>query len=92
MSFNNRTTRIDYRIPMAVLLALLLQAATAVWWAATKDSDDRFHRHRIDRLEQDVQQTKEVDAQVLQRLARIEEHLNGEAAALERIERRMNGR
>ena len=78
---------IDRRVPLAIILALLLQAGTAVWWAATKDSDDRFHQQRIDRLEQVVTQTKEGQAEVTERLARIEERMNAEAELLQRIEK-----
>ena len=81
----------DRRVPLALAAALLLQAGTAVWWAATKDSDDRFHQQRIERLEAAMTQAKEGQAEVLERLARIEERVNAESASLDRIEKRLGG-
>ncbi len=80
---------IDRRVPLAIIVALLLQGATAVWWAATKDSDDRFHQQRIDRLEQMAATAKEGQAEVTERLARIEERMNAEASALDHIQRQL---
>lgn len=80
---------IDRRVPLAIVLALLLQAGGAVWWAATKDSDDRFHQQRIDRLEESAAQAKEAQAEVLQRLARIETRVDAEASVLDRIEKQL---
>lgn len=80
---------IDRRIPIAIVLALLLQGATAVWWAATKDSDDRFNQQRISGVEQMVTQEKEQQAEVTERLARIEERVTAEASVLDRIEKQL---
>lgn len=82
---------LDRRVPLAIIAALLLQAGGAVWWAATKDSDDRFHQQRIDRLETAMAQTREGQGEVLERLARIEERVNAESASLDRIEKRLGG-
>ncbi len=79
----------DRRIPLAIVGALLLQAGTGVWWAATKDSDDRFQQQHISELEQAMTQTKEAQSQVLERLARIEERMNGEKSVLDRIEKQL---
>jgi hypothetical protein len=78
---------LDRRIPLAICLALLMQGGTAVWWAACKDSDDRFQQQRIEHLEQASTETRDTETQVLERLARIEERINGEAAVLDRIEK-----
>lgn len=79
----------DRRVPLAIVAALLLQAGTAVWWAATKDSDDRSQQRRITGLEQEMSQTKEAQTQAVERLARIEERINAEMASLERIEKQV---
>jgi len=83
---------LDRRFPLVIVLALLLQAATAVWWAATKDSDDRFQQQRIGNLEQAVSQTKEGQILVLERLARIEERQNVQIYALDRISKQLGSR
>lgn len=80
---------IDRRVPLAIVAALLLQGATAVWWAATKDSDDRFQQQRIAGLEQAASQTRDSQSQVIERLARIEERTNAAMRALDRIEKQL---
>ncbi len=79
----------DRRIPLAICAALLMQGGTAVWWASAKESDDRFQQQRIEHLEQAASETRDIDTQMLERLARIEERVNGEATVLDRIERQM---
>ncbi|HEU0117834.1 MAG TPA: hypothetical protein VFR09_04300 [Alphaproteobacteria bacterium] len=79
----------DRRIPLALGLALFLQASGAVWWAATKDSDDRFQQQRITGLEQALAQTKDGQVQMIERLARIEERMNAEVFILDRIEKQL---
>jgi hypothetical protein len=79
----------DRRVPLALVAALLLQAGTAVWWAATKDSDDRFQQQRIASLEQEAARAQEAQTQTIERLARIEERVGEEMAVLDRIEKRL---
>jgi LPS O-antigen subunit length determinant protein (WzzB/FepE family) len=83
---------IDRRVPLAIILALSLQAGGVVWWAATKDTDDHFNQQRIDRLELAAVQSKEAQTEVLQRLARIEERVNAETSVLDRIEKHLGRR
>ena len=77
------------RIPLALVAALLLQAGTAVWWAAGVENSGRFQQQRIDRLEEATAQTKEGQGQVMVRLARIEERANAQLAVLDRIEKQL---
>jgi hypothetical protein len=77
------------KIPLAIIGALLLQASTAIWWAATKDSDDRFQQQRIDRVEQSMSRTQDAQTEIVERLARIEERVNAEASSLDRIEQHL---
>jgi hypothetical protein len=76
------------RIPLALAAALLLQAGTAVWWAASHDAEARFENERIAALEQAVERSNDSQTLVIDRLARIEERLNAEAETLARIEKR----
>ncbi len=76
---------INRRIPQAVVAALVLQAGTVVWWAATRDSDIHFQQQHIDQLEQTVSQTKDAQEKILERLAQIEERVNDELFLLERM-------
>ncbi len=78
---------LDRRVPLALVAAVFLQAATVVWWAATKDSDDHFQQQRITSLEKEVAQTKDGQSQMIERLARIEERVNAELFLLDRLEK-----
>lgn len=69
--------RIDKRIPVALIVALLIQAAAAVWWAASADA-------RLSVLEQKVV----TSAEDRERLARIEATVTGIDQRLVRMEDR----
>lgn len=68
------------RIPAAVLVAVLVQAATALLWAGAASA-------RIAVLENRV----EGQGSVAERLARLEEQTAATRQAVERIERRLEG-
>ena len=80
------------RIPLALAAALLLQAGTVVWWAATHDAEARFEDERIAALELAVNRGNDNQTLMIDRLARIEERLNAEAQTLARIEKRNGAR
>lgn len=80
---------IDRRVPLAVCFALFLQASTVIWWAASKDSDARFEEQRVTTLEKQMNETQGGQAQVLERLARIEERVNSGLFMLDRLEKRL---
>ncbi len=78
------------RVPLAVIVALLMNGATLVWWAAAKDRDGFFLEQRVSSLESGMARSMETQNQSLERLARIEERVNAQLAVLDRIERQMN--
>ncbi len=63
---------IERRVPLGFIAALLLQAATAVWWAAGKDAQDMSRDRRLGAIEQQQQHTQNYEVQVIERLARLE--------------------
>ena len=67
--------KIDRKIPVALLFALVLQSAAVVWWAARLDS-------RVEALE--AQRTESV--LLLDRVTRIEEKMLGLKEAIGRVE------
>jgi hypothetical protein len=77
----------DRRVPLAIAVALCLQAGGVVWWAASRDSDIHFQQRRIDRLEQAATETRTSQTEMLERLARIEERQIAETDLLQRIEK-----
>lgn len=79
----------EQRVPLAIVIALFVQAAGVVWWISARDADVTFQQRRIDRLEQAANETRTSQTEMLERLARIEERVIAEAASLERIEKHM---
>ena len=82
----------DKRIPLALVATLLLQCATAVWWASAKDRDDFFLEQRVNSLESSFMRSNDVQSMVLQRLALLEERVGNANATLDRIEKKLNNR
>jgi hypothetical protein len=69
---------LDRRVPVAIILALLLQTVTVVWWGAQMDA-------RVATLElHDLS-----NGPTSERLARVEENLKAQGETLVRIDRRL---
>ena len=81
----------DRRVPLAIVAALLMQGGCAVWWAATKDSDDRFQQQRLTQLEHTIAVTNQDTTLTLERLTRIEARVEEENRLLDRIEKQIAG-
>lgn len=69
---------LDKRVPIALILALLLQTASGVWWGA-----------RIDARVAALEATDLSRASSNERLARVEENLKAQSETLVRIDRRL---
>ncbi len=76
-------------VPLALVFALLLQAATVVWWASARDRDNFFLGQRVTNLESGLARTADGQGQVLERLARIEERQNAQISMIDRIEKHL---
>lgn len=65
---------------IGIVIAIILQAAGALWWAATMNA-------RLDRLEADIAPAR----QVAETVARVDERLKATEASAQRIERKLEG-
>jgi hypothetical protein len=74
----NHRWRLDRQVSAAVLVAVALQAATALMWAGRASA-------RID----EMQRRLEAQAPVAERLARLEEQATASRQSLARIEARL---
>lgn len=83
---------LDRRVPIALILTLILQAGTAVWWASAKQQQDDFRDHRVEGVEQGMGKLHEGQAQIAERLARIEERQSSLLDMTRRIEQRTGAR
>ncbi len=83
---------IGKHVPLALVMALLIQGATAVWWVAARDRDGFFLERRVSHLEDSSSRLDSEQGQILERLARIEERVNSQLGILDRIEKQTSGR
>lgn len=74
-------------MPLALAFAVLLQAAAIVWWASAKERDAFFLSSRVSVLEARQPRMSEIETQMLERMARIEERLASQGVSLDRIEK-----
>ncbi len=72
---------LDKRVPVALIMALLMQTGLGVWWAATLDAENRHLTVRVDRLESSVSKNDELVRTIEQRLAKIEAYSAAQADA-----------
>jgi HAMP domain-containing protein len=73
--------RFDRTLPVAVFVALAVQAAGALLWAGRAEA-------RMDDLKQQLDRQQPV----AERLARLVEQVGGARAAIDRIEAKLDGR
>ncbi|MBI1274222.1 MAG: hypothetical protein GC131_09105 [Alphaproteobacteria bacterium] len=83
---------LDRRVPLALILAIILQTFTAVWWASAQAQLNDFQDTHLGRL--DIQLEKAAAGQELSgvRLARIEERVGAVQETLQRIEKNLGRR
>lgn len=75
------------RVPAMVVFAIVMQVATAIWWASAKEREAFFIEQRVKVLETSSLHTTESQSQISERLARIEERLSSQSSLLDRIEK-----
>lgn len=74
---------LDKRVPLALIVALLIQTGGMVWWAATIQAEGNAREARLVKLEQQTAN----DRAVGERLARVEERLAAQGQDISNIER-----
>lgn len=74
-------------VPAMLVFAIIMQAATAIWWASAKEREAFFMDQRVKTLETNSSRTIEAQGTISERLARIEERLSSQSALLDRIEK-----
>lgn len=84
MEPNDSQWHLDKKVPLAMIMAFVIQSVTFIWIGATwKQSIDS----RIDILERSDEERKPQEA----RLIRLEERLINMADLLNKIDKRLNG-
>lgn len=80
------------RLPLALALAVVVQLATVVWWVAARDRDSFFMAQRVSVLEAGAAHVTDNQAQIIERLARIEERSQALMQGMDRIEKRVSAK
>ncbi len=80
---------LDRRIPLALVVALLVQAGSVVWWAASKEQQDRFQDSRLGQNEVLLNLAAREQSLVAERLARIEARSESQLDVLRQIQKRL---
>lgn len=78
---------IDQRISLGLLIALLMQAGSIVWWAAAKEQQDHFQDTRLAHSEQLLSQMSNVENTINERLARLEARSESQLEILQQIQK-----
>lgn len=89
MAQRERGWRLDRRIPLGLIVALLAQAGSIAWWASGKEQQDRFQDTRLTQTELVLSRYEGAQQQVAERLARLEERLEAQTELLKQIDRKM---
>lgn len=64
---------LDKKVTLAIIVALLLNAGSSVWWAARLDQSVSNHAERLERLDSAVISLGSQQSGLVEKLARIEE-------------------
>lgn len=76
----------DKRVPISLILALLIQTGSFIWWAAGVSFELRDHERRIMSVETFNTQVTVSLGGIGDRMARVEEKLSAQSDTLNRIE------
>lgn len=68
---------LDKRVPISLIVAIVLQTISIVWWAAKSESKLDDHERRLTADETASRQSNSKYNEMSERLARIEEKING---------------
>ena len=83
---------LDRRIPVGLIVALLAQAGSIVWWASGKEQQDRFQDARLAQGELLLSRVEAAQQLVAERLARLETRLESQTELLKKIDNRIENR
>ena len=83
---------LDKRVPLALILALMLQTSGAVWWASAQSTRTENTERRVQALEGVDTKVWEMMRIMGEALAAIRANQEGARSALDRIERNIDGK
>ena len=81
---------LDRRVPVAIIFAILLQSAGAIWWAASIQGRVANNEGNIARLTDNSEVMRAAVHEQAVQLGRIEEQINGARADIGRVVRALD--
>lgn len=83
--FAKENWHLDKKVPLTLIVALMIQAASFVWWAAAQSFENQAQNIRIDHLELALEKNQNTQSIILERLATIEAQQRAQMDTLNRI-------
>lgn len=80
---------LDKKVTLSIILALLLNAGSSIWWAARLDNTVANQDLKIKQNAQDIRMSMDRQNQILERLAGIEANQRFQVEALKEIRERV---
>lgn len=87
-----REWHLDRKVTIGIILALLANAGSSVWWASRLDYMVQTHETRLAAQEQEIYQVREKNGALNERLARIEANQNYQNDTLREIKDAIKGK
>lgn len=88
---SNEPWHLDKKVPISLILAIIVQSAVVMWWAARIDANDSEQERRIAAIESWRDGTQQQLQSVNERLARIDERIAIQTDMLKEIKNRVGG-
>ncbi len=82
MASRERGWWLDRRIPISLLVVVLIQFGSIIWWASGKEQQDRFQDTRLGQSEMLLNRYGGQQELIIERLARIETRLESQTELL----------
>ena len=76
---------LDKKVTLTLILAILINCASTIWWGAKLDSSVSNHEIRITNTEADIKVVRDRESMLVERLARIESNLEFQSQVLREI-------
>ena len=66
---------LDKRVPLALIVMIFIQSASAIWWAASVDSEMDVHQEQIQTLKEDLKESKARTDEAVNAVGELKIHL-----------------
>jgi hypothetical protein len=78
---------LDKKVPIALIITLVLQAAAFIWWAASQSALINLHERRLDTAERRIDSGDGRSQVLSEKIVRIEANTESIVSSINRIER-----